>query len=97
MGFDLDVMKQIHLCLQQMDRVVLDADISKCFDNINHSRCFFWASAFLMLFWHAWGKELPGSCLLETCSQFLLPITSNVNARGKQFAELLIGSNCVPG
>jgi RNA-directed DNA polymerase len=31
-------MKQIQLCLQQADRFVLDADISKCFDKINHEK-----------------------------------------------------------
>jgi RNA-directed DNA polymerase len=34
----IDVMKQIQLCLQQADRFVLDADISKCFDKINHEK-----------------------------------------------------------
>jgi len=70
----MDAMKQIQLCLQQADGVVLDADMSKCFDKINHGMCFFWASAFPMLFWQTGGKELPDSCLLETCSQFLVPI-----------------------
>lgn len=31
-------MKQIQLCLQQADKFVLDADISKCFDKINHEK-----------------------------------------------------------
>ena len=31
-------MKQIQLCLQQADRFVLDADISKCFDKINDEK-----------------------------------------------------------
>jgi RNA-directed DNA polymerase len=34
----IDAMKQIQLCLQQADRFVLDADISKCFDKINHEK-----------------------------------------------------------
>lgn len=34
----IDAMKQIQLCLQQTDRFVLDADISKCFDKINHEK-----------------------------------------------------------
>jgi RNA-directed DNA polymerase len=34
----IDDMKQIQLCLQQADRFVLDADISKCFDKINHEK-----------------------------------------------------------
>ena len=34
----IDAMKQIQLCLQQADRFVLDADISKCFDKINHKK-----------------------------------------------------------
>ena len=32
----IDAMKQIQLCLQQTDRFVLDADISKCFDKITN-------------------------------------------------------------
>ena len=32
------MMKQIQLCLQQADRFVLDADISKCADKINHEK-----------------------------------------------------------
>jgi RNA-directed DNA polymerase len=31
-------MKQIQLCLQQADKFVLDANISKCFDKINQSK-----------------------------------------------------------
>jgi len=34
----IDAIKQIQLCLQQADRFVLDADISKCFDKINHEK-----------------------------------------------------------
>jgi RNA-directed DNA polymerase len=34
----MDAMKQIQLCLQQADRFVLDADISKCFDKIDHEK-----------------------------------------------------------
>lgn len=34
----IDAMKQIQLCLQQADRFVLDADISKCFDKIDHKK-----------------------------------------------------------
>lgn len=34
----IDAMKQIQLCLQQADRFVLDADISKCFDKINYEK-----------------------------------------------------------
>jgi RNA-directed DNA polymerase len=34
----IDAMKQIQLCLQQADRFVLDADISKCFDKISHEK-----------------------------------------------------------
>jgi RNA-directed DNA polymerase len=34
----INAMKQIQLCLQQADRYVLDADISKCFDKINHEK-----------------------------------------------------------
>ena len=30
--------EEIQLCLQQADRFVLDADISKCFDKINHEK-----------------------------------------------------------
>lgn len=31
-------MKQVQICLQQADRFILDADISKCFDKINHEK-----------------------------------------------------------
>lgn len=31
-------MKQIQLCLQQSEKFVLDADIAKCFDKINHEK-----------------------------------------------------------
>jgi RNA-directed DNA polymerase len=31
-------MKQIQFCLQQANKFVLDADISKCFDKINQSK-----------------------------------------------------------
>lgn len=34
----IDTMKQIQLCLQRTDRFVLDADIAKCFDKINHEK-----------------------------------------------------------
>ena len=34
----IDAMKQIQLCLQQGDKFVLDADIAKCFDKINHDK-----------------------------------------------------------
>lgn len=34
----MDALKQIQLSLQQADRFVLDADISKCFDKINHDK-----------------------------------------------------------
>jgi RNA-directed DNA polymerase len=34
----IDAMKQIQLCLQQVDKFVLDADISKCFDKISHEK-----------------------------------------------------------
>jgi RNA-directed DNA polymerase len=34
----IDAMKQIQLYLQQADKFVLDADISKCFDKINHEK-----------------------------------------------------------
>jgi len=34
----IDAMKQIQLCLKQADKFVLDADISKCFDKINHKK-----------------------------------------------------------
>lgn len=34
----MDVIKQVHLCLQQADKFVLDADISKCFDKIDHEK-----------------------------------------------------------
>lgn len=34
----IDAMKQIKQCLQQADKFVLDADISKCFDKINHDK-----------------------------------------------------------
>jgi len=34
----IDAIKQIHLCLKQAERYVLDADISKCFDKINHEK-----------------------------------------------------------
>jgi RNA-directed DNA polymerase len=34
----IDAMKQIQLCLKQSDKFVLDADISKCFDKINHEK-----------------------------------------------------------
>lgn len=34
----IDALKQIQLCLQQADKFVLDADISKCFDKINHEK-----------------------------------------------------------
>lgn len=34
----IDAMKQIQLCLQQADRFVFNADISKCFDKINHEK-----------------------------------------------------------
>jgi len=33
-----DAMKQIQLCTQQADKFVLDADISKCFDKIDHEK-----------------------------------------------------------
>ena len=31
-------MKQTQLCLQLADRFILDTDISKCFDKINHEK-----------------------------------------------------------
>jgi len=34
----IDALKQIQLCLQQADKYVLDADISKCFDKIDHEK-----------------------------------------------------------
>ena len=34
----IDAMKQIQLCLQRTERYVLDADIAKCFDKINHEK-----------------------------------------------------------
>jgi RNA-directed DNA polymerase len=34
----IDAMRQIQVCLQQVDRFVLDADIEKCFDKINHEK-----------------------------------------------------------
>lgn len=34
----MDALKQIQLCLQQADKYVLDADISKCFDKIDHEK-----------------------------------------------------------
>lgn len=34
----IDAMKQIQLCCQQGEKFVLDADISKCFDRIDHSK-----------------------------------------------------------
>jgi len=34
----IDALKQIQLCLQQADKFVLDADISKCFDRIDHDK-----------------------------------------------------------
>ena len=34
----IDAMKQIQLCLQQADKFVLNADIAKCFDRINHEK-----------------------------------------------------------
>ena len=34
----IDALKQIQLCLQQADKFVLDADISKCFDKIDHEK-----------------------------------------------------------
>lgn len=34
----IDALKQIQLCLQQADKFVLDADISKCFDRIDHEK-----------------------------------------------------------
>lgn len=34
----IDAMKQIQFCLQQADRFVLDADISKYFDKIDHEK-----------------------------------------------------------
>jgi len=34
----IDAMKQIQLCVQQGDKFVLDADIAKCFDKINHDK-----------------------------------------------------------
>jgi RNA-directed DNA polymerase len=34
----IDAMKQIQLCLRQADKFVLETDISKCFDKINHEK-----------------------------------------------------------